>query len=88
MSNYRKLVAGIVGVSIILLKHFAGIELPGLADHLVEIAMAVGTWVSMWWLRNEPPSRDSDQAKPISDVSEIGSLNAEVGNSRLPGEGE
>jgi hypothetical protein len=57
MSNYRKLVAGVVGISMILLKHFAGIELPGLADHLIEVAMAIGTWVSVWWFRNEPPDQ-------------------------------
>lgn len=54
MSNYRKLVAGIVGVSLILLKHFTGVELPGLGDHFVEIAMAIGTWVAVWWFPNEP----------------------------------
>lgn len=56
MSNYRKLVAGIVGVSLILLKHFTGIELPGLGDQILEVAMAIGTWVSVWWFPNEPPT--------------------------------
>ncbi len=55
MSNYRKLIAGVVGVSLILLKHFTGVELPGLGDHLIEIAMAIGTWVSVWWFKNERP---------------------------------
>lgn len=56
MSNYRKLVAGIVGISLILLKHFTGIELPGLGDALIEVAMAIGTWVAVWWFPNETSS--------------------------------
>ena len=48
MSNYRKLIAGIVGISLILLKHFTGIELPGIGDYIVELTMAIGTWVSVW----------------------------------------
>jgi len=60
MSNYRKLVAGIVGISMILLKHFTGIELPGLADHLIEVAMAIGTWVSVWRFKNEPPAKPGE----------------------------
>lgn len=54
MSNYRKLIAGMVGVSLILLKHFTGIELPGIGDHALEIMMAVGTWLSVWWFPNTP----------------------------------
>ena len=48
MSNYRKLIAGIVGISLILLKHFTGIELPDIGDYIVELTMAIGTWVSVW----------------------------------------
>ena len=57
MKNYRKLVAGVVGISLILLKHFTGVELPGLGDAIIEVAMAIGTWASMWWLPNDPPER-------------------------------
>ena len=62
MSNYRKLVAGIVGISLILLKHFTGIELPGLGDAVIEVAMAIGTWVSVWALPNTASSSQQGQA--------------------------
>lgn len=68
MSNYRKLVAAIVGVTLILLKQFTGIELPGLGDQIIEIAMAIGTWVALWWFPNTVAA-DASSAAGAADIA-------------------
>lgn len=57
MANYRKLVAALVGLALLLLKRWTGIEVPGLADLLVEMAMSAGTAVAVWALPNSPSTR-------------------------------
>ena len=64
MANYRKLIAAIVGLALILAKRQFGFELPGAADLIVEIVLSLGTAVSVWWFRNDPGPQDGEAAAP------------------------
>lgn len=52
MSNYRKLIAALVGLALIFLKRQFGIELPEAADFIVEAIMSGLTALSVWWVPN------------------------------------
>ncbi len=60
MSNYRKLVAAVVGMALLFLERRLGISAPGLEEPLIELAMSAATALAVWWFPNggkgAPPS--------------------------------
>lgn len=52
MSNYRKLIAAAVGLSVIFLQRRFQIDLLGMEDYLTEIVLSVVTAVAVWGVPN------------------------------------
>lgn len=66
LSNYRKLIAAIVGLTILVLYRHFSIDLRGGDEMIVEIVMSALTALSVWWFPNDPAG--SDQPPPPESV--------------------
>jgi uncharacterized membrane protein (DUF441 family) len=62
MSNYRKLIAAIVGLLVILLYRQFGIDLTGTEEFLVEILVSTVTAVAVYAFPNTPLAGNGDAA--------------------------
>ena len=57
MSQYRKLIAFIVGVVVQALADSYDIRIPWTPEAVTEVVIVLATGVGIWWVRNEPPRR-------------------------------
>jgi hypothetical protein len=56
MSHYRKLIAAIIGVALMLLHRHLGLDLTGLEPVIIDTVIAILTAVGVWAVPNEPPA--------------------------------
>lgn len=54
MSAYRKLIAAVVGVLVMLAHRYLGIDLAGLEPALIDGAIALLTAIGVWAVPNDP----------------------------------
>jgi hypothetical protein len=54
MKFYRKLVAGVVGLALLLANRYVGLDLSGQEQVIVDTVISVGTAVGIWGAKNEP----------------------------------
>lgn len=57
MSRYRKFIAAVVGLALLLLNRRYGVDLFGAEEYLVEITISVGTPFFVWLVPNETPEQ-------------------------------
>jgi hypothetical protein len=63
MSNYRKLIAALVGLVVLLLYRRFGIDLTGTEAFLVEILASTATAIAVHAFPNTPVVADGDDAQ-------------------------
>jgi hypothetical protein len=54
MSNYRKMIAAVVGLAVLFIYRRFGIDLTGMEETLVEILASVATAIAVYALPNSP----------------------------------
>jgi hypothetical protein len=54
MKFYRKLVAGVVGVVLLIVNRYVGLDLSGQEQMLVDGVIGLGTAIGIWGAKNEP----------------------------------
>jgi hypothetical protein len=55
MSHYRKLIAAIIGVALMLLHRYLGVDLSGMEPAIIDTVIALLTAVGVWAVPNTPP---------------------------------
>lgn len=72
MSNYRKLIAAIVGVLAMLANQKFGLDLTGMEVEVTNGIIALLTAVGVWALPNTPSSRTTFNCAPVAVVLAVG----------------
>ena len=55
MTVYRKLIAAIIGVALMLLHRYLGVDLSGMEPAIIDTVIAVLTAIGVWAVPNTPP---------------------------------
>jgi hypothetical protein len=55
MSHYRKLIAAIIGVALMLLHRYLGVDLSGMEPAIIDTVIALLTAFGVWAVPNAPP---------------------------------
>lgn len=54
MKFYRKLVAAVVGLALLVLNRFVGLDLADQEQVIVDTVISIGTAIGVWGVKNEP----------------------------------
>lgn len=72
MGNYRKLIAAVVGVALMLANQKFGLDLTGMEVEVTNGIIALLTAVGVWALPNTPSSRTTFNCAPIAVILAVG----------------